>query len=66
MPGNPEPVSMAKRFVLGCLYVFIGIALLKLAIDLLAHFWYWLVLIAFIAASIGITRHVVRSRRQRW
>lgn len=66
MADNPEPVSMAKRFVLGCLYVFIGIALLKLALDLLAHFWFWLVLIGFLAATAAIMRYAIRSRRQRW
>ena len=66
MADTPEPVSMAKRFVLGCLYVFIGIALLKLALDLLAHFWFWLVLLGFLAATGAIVRYVIRSRRQRW
>ncbi len=66
MADNPEPVSMTKRFVLGCLYVFIGIGLLKLALDLLAHFWFWLVLIGLLAATVAIVTYVVRSRRQRW
>lgn len=66
MADNPEPVSMAKRFVLGCLYVFVGVALLKLALDLLARFWFWLVLIGFLAATGAIVRYVIRSRRQRW
>ncbi len=66
MADSPELVSMAKRFVLGCLYVFIGIALLKLALDLLAQFWFWLALIGFLATTGAIVRYVVRSRRQRW
>ena len=57
---------MAKRFVLGCLYVFMGIALLKLALDLLAHFWFCLVLIGFLATTAAIVSYVVRSRHQRW
>ena len=61
-----EPASMSKRFVEGCLFVFVGIVLLKLTIDLLAHFWFWLVLIGFLAAAAVIVWRVVRARRERW
>lgn len=64
--SSNEPTTLAKRFVAFCLSVLAGIVLLYLAVQLLAQFWGWLLLIAGIVAAVWITVQVVRSRRNRW
>ncbi len=64
--SSNEPTTLAKRFVAFCLSVLAGIVLLYLAVQLLAQFWGWLLLIVGIVAAIWITVRIVQSRRNRW
>jgi hypothetical protein len=57
---------MAKRFLGFCLSILAGIVLLYLAVQLLAQFWGWLLLIALLCAAIYVTVAFVRWRRSRW
>ena len=61
-----EPTSMAKRFLTFCLSILAGVVLLYLAVQLLAQFWGWLLLIALIVAAIYAGVVIVRWSRSRW
>ncbi|NEM90909.1 hypothetical protein [Galbitalea soli] len=64
--SSNEPTSLARRFVAFCLSILAGIVLLYLAVQMLAQFWGWFLLIAGIVAAIWITVRIVQSRRNRW
>lgn len=64
--SSNEPTTLAKRFLAFCLSVLAGIVLLYLAVQLLAQFWGWLLLIAGIVAAVWITVRIAQSRRSRW
>ncbi|MFM9877416.1 MAG: hypothetical protein ACKVOG_06150 [Rhodoglobus sp.] len=64
--SSNEPSTLAKRFVAFCLSVLVGIVLLYLAVQLLAQFWGWLLLIAGFVAAVWIMVRIVQSRRNRW
>ena len=64
--SSNEPTTLAKRFVAFCLSVLVGIVLLYLAVQLLAQFWGWLLLIAGIFGAAWITVRIVQSRRNQW
>lgn len=64
--SSNEPTSMAKRFLGFCVSVLAGIVLLYLAMQLLAQFWGWLLLIALIGAAIYVAVVIMRWRRSRW
>ena len=61
-----EPVTMAKRFMMFCLAVLAGVALLYLAVHLLSQFWGWLALLAAIAITSYVVVRILRARRDRW
>jgi hypothetical protein len=63
---NKEPTTMAKRFMTFCFAVLAGIVLLYLAVQLLAQFWGWLVLLAAIVIAGYIIVRLLRARRDRW
>lgn len=49
---NDTPPSIVQRFFRGCLLVLGSIVALWLALELLAQFWGWLLLIAGIALTL--------------
>ncbi|MEC5152434.1 hypothetical protein [Cryobacterium sp. GrIS_2_6] len=57
---------MARRFFNFCLLVLGGIVLLDLALELLAQFWGWLVLVGVVVAASWALVYIVRARRDRW
>lgn len=65
MAGD-DPKTWAQRFFHFCLLTLVGVVLLWLALQLLAQFWGWIVLIAAIVAVAWITIAVMRFRCNRW
>lgn len=70
MPENKDdkdPVPLMTRFLRACLLALAGVFVLWLAIQLLAQFWGWLLLIAAIAGLTYATAWYIRQRRDnRW
>lgn len=70
MPENKDdkdPVPLMTRFFRACLLALAGVFVLWLALQLLAQFWGWLLLIAAIAGLIYTGVWYIRSRRDsRW
>lgn len=70
MPENKDdkdPVPVMTRFFRACLLALAGVFVLWLALQLLAQFWGWLLLIAAIAGLIYAAVWYLRSRRDnRW
>ncbi|MCU1580040.1 MAG: hypothetical protein JWP19_2244 [Rhodoglobus sp.] len=63
---DKEPKSIAQRFFDLCLLLLGGVLALWLALQFLAQFWGWLLLIAGIAGGIWLAVVIVRARRNRW
>jgi hypothetical protein len=64
MPSSDkDPVTMGRCF---CISLFLGIAVLWLAVRLLSQFWGWLVVLAVVGAAGWVTVLVIRRRRNRW
>jgi NADH:ubiquinone oxidoreductase subunit 2 (subunit N) len=59
---EPTPKNIAQRFFDLCLLLLGGIIALWVALQFLAQFWGWLVLVAAIWALVAI----MRARRNRW
>ena len=57
---------MSQSFFRACGLVLLGIIALWVALELLAQFWGWLVLLAAIGAATWTVIAVVRARRDRW
>ena len=61
-----EKPTMSQSFFQACGLVLLGIIALWVALELLAQFWGWLVLLAAIGAATWTVIAVVRARRDRW
>lgn len=66
MADKDNPSSIAQRFFNVCLLLCGGVLALWVALQLLAQFWGWLLLIAVVVSVIWILVVVARSRRNRW
>lgn len=60
-----EPVPLMTRFFRGCLLLLAGVIMLWLALQFLAQFWGWLLLLAAIAGLIYAAIWYIRWRRDR-
>lgn len=58
--------TMGQKLLGFCLAVLLSVILLYLAVELLARFWGWLVLIAAIVLALWIGVTIYRWRRDRW
>lgn len=65
-PDKKETGTMASKILGFCFAVFAGVLLLHLALELLARFWVWLVVIAVIVAAVWIGVSWYRRRRDGW
>ena len=63
---EPTPKNMAQRFFDLSLLLLGGIIALWGALQLLAQFWGWIVLIAVLVAAIWALVAILRARRNRW
>ena len=63
---EPTPKNMAQRFFDHCLLLLGGIIALWGALQLLAQFWGWIVLIAVLMAAIWALVAILRARRNWW
>ena len=63
---EPTPKNMAQRFFDLSLLLLGGIIALWGALQLLAQFWGWIVLIAVLVAAIWTLVAILRARRNRW
>ena len=63
---EPTPKNMAQRFFDLSLLLLGGIIALWGALQLLAQFWGWIVLIAVLVAAIWALVAILRARRDRW
>ena len=63
---EPTPKNMAQRFFDLCLLLLGGVLALWGALQLLAQFWGWIVLIAVLVAAIWALVAILRARRNRW
>ncbi|EXJ50801.1 hypothetical protein AS96_12870 [Microbacterium sp. MRS-1] len=57
---------MGQKLLGFCLAVLLSVILLYLAVELLARFWGWLVLVAAVVLVLWITIVIYRWRRDRW
>lgn len=57
---------MSKRFFTACLLILVGVIALWMALQLLAQFWGWIVLIGAIVLAGWIVYKVLQARRDRW
>ena len=62
---DKEPVPIMKRFFHGCLLALAGVIVLWLALQLLAQFWGWLLVLAAITGLIYAVVCFIRWRRDR-
>ena len=63
---EPTPKNIAQHFFDLCLLLLGGIIALWVALQFLAQFWGWIVLIAALVAAIWALVKVLRARRNRW
>lgn len=63
---DPNTKNIAGRFFDLCLLLLGGIIALWVALQFLAQFWGWLVLVAVLVAAIWALVLVLRARRNRW
>jgi hypothetical protein len=63
---EPTPKNLAQRFFYLCLLLLGGIIALWVALQFLAQFWGWIVLIAVLVAAIWALVAILRARRNRW
>jgi membrane protein YdbS with pleckstrin-like domain len=63
---DKEPEPLMTRFVHACLLLLVAVVALWLAVQLLARFWGWLLLIALTALLIAASVWIMRWRRNRW
>lgn len=64
---DKDPVPLMTRFFRACLLALAGVFVLWLAIQLLAQFWGWLLLIAALAGLLFAAVWFIRQRRDnRW
>ena len=63
---EPTPKNLAQRFFDLCLLLLGGIIALWVALQFLAQFWGWIVLIAVLIAAICALVAILRARRDRW
>lgn len=62
---EPQP-TMPQTFLRACVLILFGIVAIWLALELLARFWGWLILIGAIIAVIWIGVAYLKWRRNRW
>jgi Flp pilus assembly protein TadB len=60
-----KPETLMSKFFRACLLAFAGVFVLWLAVQLLAQFWGWLLLLAAIAGLVSAAVWFVRWRRDR-
>jgi membrane protein YdbS with pleckstrin-like domain len=63
---EPTPKGLAQRFFDLCLLLLGGIIALWVALQFLAQFWGWIVLIVVLVAAIWALVAILRARRNRW
>jgi hypothetical protein len=61
-----SPTNLAQRFFDLSLLLLGGVIALWVALQFLAQFWGWLVLITVLVAAIWVLLAVLRARRNRW
>ncbi|ODT11045.1 MAG: hypothetical protein ABS61_05540 [Microbacterium sp. SCN 70-18] len=64
-PEEQKPEPLMTKFFRACLLALAGVFVLWLALQLLAQFWGWLVLLAALAGLIWGVAWFVRWRRDR-
>jgi uncharacterized membrane protein YdbT with pleckstrin-like domain len=62
---EPKP-TMSQSFFRACVLILFGVIAIAIAIDFIARFWVWLVIIAVVAAGVYFGLAYRRSRRDRW
>ena len=60
------PKGLAGRFFDLCLLLLGGVIALWVALQFLAQFWGWIVLIVVLVAAIWALVAIMRARRNRW
>ena len=63
---DKENEPMSRRFLTACLLILGGIIALWFAVQLLAHLWGWLLLVAGLALAGWVAFKILQSRRNRW
>jgi uncharacterized membrane protein YdbT with pleckstrin-like domain len=62
---EPKP-TMSQSFFRACVLILFGVVAIAIAIDFIARFWGWLVVIAVVAAGVYFGLAYRRSRPDRW
>ncbi|MDX2375636.1 hypothetical protein M4I32_02340 [Microbacterium sp. LRZ72] len=63
--ADDKPASFAMRVFSACLLLLLSVLALWLAVEVLAQFWGWLLLIAVVVALVGSVVWYARWRRDR-
>lgn len=63
---EPTPKNLAQRFFDLSLLLLGAIIALWVALQFLAQFWGWIVLIAVLVAAVWAPIAILRARRDRW
>lgn len=58
--------TMSQSFFRACLLILGGIVAISIALELLARFWFWIVLIAVLLLAGYVTYRVIKARQDRW
>lgn len=64
--NKEEKPTMSKRFFTACLLILAGIIALWIALELLARFWVWILVIGLLVLAGWVTYKVLQARRDRW
>ncbi|MGE3795592.1 MAG: hypothetical protein AB7I38_16940 [Dehalococcoidia bacterium] len=58
--------TMSQSFFRACLLILAGIVAIWIALELLARFWFWIVLIAVLLLAGYVAYRVIKARQDRW
>lgn len=54
MPSDTGPRSLAEKFFRTCVFIFAGVILLALTVELIRQIWWILVLLALIVTTLAV------------
>lgn len=65
-PDPAKKVPVSQRFFTACLLILAGVVAIWIALELLAQFWGWIVLILALGLTGWVIYRVIVARQNRW
>ncbi|GAA0993407.1 hypothetical protein [Subtercola frigoramans] len=59
-------LSMSQTFFRACMALLGGVIALWIALELIARFWVWLLIIAVLIGAIWAVVRIIKARNERW